>query len=78
MAEVVETELSDPASILEEIEQPGVGPMLSAASPWRWGGEQMRPTPAPSMSADTDDVLSELLGLSQRDLGRLRDARIIG
>ncbi|WP_406020590.1 CoA transferase [Nocardioides sp. NBC_00850] len=78
MAEVVETELSDPASIIEEIEQPGVGPMLSAASPWRWGGEQTRPTPAPSMSADTDDVLSELLGLSQRDLGRLRDARIIG
>ncbi len=78
MAEVVEAETQDPTSIVSEILQPGVGPMLSTAAPWRWDGHQTPPTASPVLSADTDRVLCEVLGLTQRDLGRLRDAEIIG
>ena len=78
MAEVVELELQNSESIVEEIQQPGVGPMLSAAAAWRWDGEHAPSVAAPLLSADTDAVLSDSLGLSELELGRLRDSNIIG
>lgn len=78
MHEVVDLELRKEESIVTEIQQPGVGPMLSTAGPWRWDGEHATSVPAPRLSADTDDVLSECLGLTALETGRLRDSAIIG
>lgn len=78
LAEVVGVELADSASIVREIDQPGVGGMLSADAPWRWDDERAASTTAPELSADTDAVLGDSLGLTTRELGRLRSERIIG
>ena len=78
MSEVVGSELANPDSIVREIDQPGVGPMLSALAPWRWDGAHAMSLPAPLLSADTDEVLGSSLGLTDGELGRLREANIIG
>ncbi|MBE9607044.1 CoA transferase [Acetobacteraceae bacterium H6797] len=60
------------------IDQPGVGSVLAAGSPLAIGGlERLPPAPAPVMGQDTDQVLSEVLGLSSTQIGKLHDAGTI-
>ncbi|WP_033190809.1 MULTISPECIES: CoA transferase [Nocardiaceae] len=77
MAQVVEAALADTSSIVREIDQPGVGPMLSTAAPWRWGDQHAHSKPAPELSRDTDDVLRDSLGLSAAELHGLRERGVI-
>jgi 2-methylfumaryl-CoA isomerase len=52
---------------------PAAGPFLSLpAEP------HAAPEPAPILGADTDEVLADKLGLSAGEIGRLRDAEIVG
>jgi 2-methylfumaryl-CoA isomerase len=52
---------------------PAAGPFLSlSAEP------HAAPEPAPILGADTDEVLADKLGLSAGEIGRLRDAEIVG
>jgi 2-methylfumaryl-CoA isomerase len=67
----------DPGSVAAEIDQPGIGPMLSTGSPVRWRGVAAPPTPAPVLGHDTEAVLSGVLGLSTKELARLHDARVV-
>ena len=60
-----------------EIIQPDVGPMLAAAGPWRWTDDHPPALPAPSLSADTDQVLSDVLDLTTAEIGRLRTRGIV-
>jgi 2-methylfumaryl-CoA isomerase len=61
-----------------EVDQPGVGRILSAGSPLAPGKVGRAPVrPAPSLGQHTDEVFAELLGLSDLELGRLHDAGII-
>jgi 2-methylfumaryl-CoA isomerase len=61
-----------------EVDQPGVGRILSAGSPLAPAGVGRTPVrPAPTLGQHTDEVLAEILGLSDTELGRLHDARII-
>jgi 2-methylfumaryl-CoA isomerase len=64
--------------MFQEIEQPGVGRYLAPASP-------IDPQPlgrvpvkrAPVLGEHTDEVLSELLGLSEREIGDLHDREVV-
>ncbi|WP_270889625.1 CoA transferase [Pedococcus sp. 5OH_020] len=63
--------------IVSQIDQPGIGPMLAAAAPWRWNQVSPPARPAPVLSADTEAVLGELLGLTDAEIGRLRTSGIV-
>ncbi|GAA1232205.1 2-methylfumaryl-CoA isomerase [Prauserella halophila] len=77
MAEAAQSALDDATSVVREIDQPGIGTMATAAGPIRTAGEASPPRPAPALGADTDAVLSQRLGLSQAEIGRLHDAGLV-
>jgi 2-methylfumaryl-CoA isomerase len=64
--------------MFQEIEQPGVGRYLAPASP-------IDPSPigrvpvrrAPVLGEHTDEVLAELLGLSDREIGDLHGREVV-
>lgn len=61
-----------------EVDQPGIGTFLAPGSPL--GFEQLgrsAPAPAPLLGQHTDEVLADVLGLSDAELGRLHDAGTI-
>ncbi len=63
--------------LFAEIEQPGIGRYLMPGSPLDFGAAPREPTrPAPRLGEHTDLVLSELLGLTAAEIGRLHDAGI--
>jgi 2-methylfumaryl-CoA isomerase len=65
--------------LFAEIDQPGIGRYLAPGLPLDFGAAPRQPTrPAPLLGADTDRVLSEMLGLSAAEVGRLHDAGIAG
>jgi 2-methylfumaryl-CoA isomerase len=60
------------------LEQPGIGRYLVPGSPLQFSElERQTPRRAPRLGEHTDAVLSEVLGLSDAQLGRLRDQRVI-
>ena len=77
MAEVAAEARSATDTIVAEIDQPGVGPMLAAAGPWRWNELRPPACPAPVLSADTDEVLSDILGLTASEIGGFRTRGVI-
>jgi 2-methylfumaryl-CoA isomerase len=61
-----------------DIEQPGIGTYLMPGSPLDFAAvERAAPERAPLLGEHTDEVLSELLGLSGTEIGRLHDAGVI-
>lgn len=64
-------------AIFGEIDQPGVGPVLSSRSPLRIDSAYGDFAVAPDLGEHTGEVLSEVLGLSATDVGRLHDAGVI-
>lgn len=68
----------DPASsVVTHLHQPGIGTMASARLPIRPDGEWVEPRPAPRLGEDTDQVLTEVLGLSSHDVGALHDSGVV-
>lgn len=60
------------------VTHPGVGTVLEARSPLRFGGLNLDdPAPAPRLGQHTDEILSECLGLSATEVGRLHDAGVV-
>jgi crotonobetainyl-CoA:carnitine CoA-transferase CaiB-like acyl-CoA transferase len=76
--DLAEDQHLDEREFLVRLEHPAVGRRVHAGIPWR-----MSATPctvrssAPLLGADTDQVLTRLLGLSAADLQKLRDAGAI-
>ena len=68
---------TDDDPVVRHVDQPGIGRMLAAGSPLRWPDETVPPQPAPLLGADTAQVLSSLLGLSDAEVGRLHDQQVI-
>ena len=64
--------------IFEMVEQPGVGPVLANTTPLDFSGyERVPPAAAPILGEHTEAVLSEVLGMTGLDYGRLHDAGIV-
>jgi 2-methylfumaryl-CoA isomerase len=60
------------------MDQPGIGALLTAASPLAQDGfARIPPKPAPRLGEDTDAVLAEVLGMSDREIGGLHDAGVV-
>ncbi|GED96072.1 CoA transferase [Gordonia crocea] len=79
MAEFVDAVRADPASapVLAELDQPGIGAVVSAHAPIRVDNEYAGVAPARELGSDTDEVLASVLGLSDAELGRLRADGVI-
>ena len=60
------------------LEQPGIGKYLVPGSPIDFGvRERQIPDPAPILGEHTDGILSGILGMSDREIGVLRDKGIV-
>ena len=60
------------------VEQPGVGRWLVPGSPLDFGAvPNPAPARAPRLGEHTDEILLELLGLSEGELGGLHDAGVV-
>jgi len=77
---VAEDPRCSPANpLFKDVDQPGVGRYMAPASPLAFGTEPQRSfRPAPQMGQHTDQVLSEVLGMSSGEIGKLHDAKIVG
>jgi 2-methylfumaryl-CoA isomerase len=64
-------------SVLADIDQPGIGPVVSARSPLRMGTDYGAPAVAPRLGQHTDEVLAEVLGLGDSELAQLHDRGIV-
>lgn len=64
--------------MFQRVDQAGVGSVLSAGSPLRFGavGDTAVP-PAPTLGAHTDEVLTELLGMSDSEIADLHDRGVV-
>lgn len=64
--------------MFNQIEQPGIGSFRAAGAPWNFSAFERQPAkPAPRLGEQTDEVLSEVVGLSSAEIGRLHDAGIV-
>jgi 2-methylfumaryl-CoA isomerase len=64
--------------LFAQLEQPGIGSYLVPGSPLQFSdGDRGAPRRAPLLGEHTDEVLSEVLGLSDGQIGKLRDSRVI-
>ena len=64
--------------VFEVLDTPGVGPHLAAGAALRIGAAQREPiAAAPLLGQHTDQVLTEVLGLGEAEIGRLHDDGIV-
>jgi len=64
--------------MFEELEHPGAGRYLMPASPLRFSRSGRRPVErAPLLGENTDEILSDVLGLTDAEIGGLRDDGVV-
>jgi 2-methylfumaryl-CoA isomerase len=64
--------------LFSSVEQPGIGRYLMPGLPLEFSAEPRLPArPAPRLGEHTDAVLSDVLGLSLAEIGRLHDERVV-
>ncbi len=64
--------------MFSELEQPGIGTYLVPGSPLNFGAFPREiPRCAPILGEHTDEILGQDLGLSEEEIGRLRDKKIV-
>ena len=69
---------SEANPLFDEVEQPGIGTYLMPGSPLEMSAFERRPVRrAPLLGEHTDEVLSDVLGLSDAELGRLHDRGVV-
>lgn len=78
MAEVAKVARADDGQFVADVDQPGIGAALATGSPWRSNDTRSQALPAPSLAGNTDQVLTDQLGLTTSDLDDLRQAGVIG
>ncbi len=61
-----------------EVEQPGIGRILTPGSPLDFAANpRMEPTRGPMLGEHSDEILADILGMSDGDIGRLHDEGIV-
>jgi 2-methylfumaryl-CoA isomerase len=64
--------------MFEELEQPGIGTYLMPGSPLAFGAVERVPVRrAPLLGEHTEEVLADVLGLSDAEIGRLHDEGVV-
>jgi 2-methylfumaryl-CoA isomerase len=64
--------------MFSQLAQPGVGRVLAAGTPLHFGAMDRLPAaPAPLLGQHTDEILLELAGVSEAELGKLHDDGIV-
>ena len=64
--------------MFEMLDHPEIGTLLTPSSPLVFDSHLRLPAKrAPSIGEHTDEILSEVLGLGEREIGRLHDERIV-
>ena len=64
--------------LFREVEQAGIGRYLVPGSPLDFGGSPREaPVRAPILGEHTDQVLADVLGLGDGQIGKLRDMKVI-
>ncbi|GAA3138402.1 CoA transferase [Rhodococcus sp. (in: high G+C Gram-positive bacteria)] len=70
--------MSGANSLFDFVEQPGIGTFPVPASPLNFGELSRLPAQrAPVLGEHTDEILSDILGLNEREIGRLHDADVV-
>ncbi len=73
-----DSDLSADNPMFAMLHQPGVGDMLAPASPLHFSRVDRVPVgPAPQLGQHTDEILLEILGLTEADVGVLHDDGIV-
>ena len=71
-------DLSEINPMFSEIDQPGIGRYLAPGSPLAFSAVDRVPVrAAPRLGEHTDEILLELLGMSESQVGMLHDARVV-
>jgi 2-methylfumaryl-CoA isomerase len=64
--------------VFEQVEQPGVGTYLMPGSPLQFGEVKRVPVRrAPLLGEHTEEILADVLGLSEPEIGRLHDEGVV-
>ena len=64
--------------LFSTLEQPGIGSYLVPGSPLQFSGqERLSPRRAPTLGEHTDEVLSDVLHLSDAQIGKLREKHVV-
>ncbi|HEY1974280.1 MAG TPA: CoA transferase [Pseudonocardia sp.] len=77
MTEVVAAHRRGAHPVLADVMIPGRTSAITARSPLRWNGDHGEPGAAPALGEHTAPVLAEVLGLTDPELGRLIDDKVI-
>ena len=66
------------STLFRNIEQPNIGTYLTPGSPVAFNADiPVEPTAAPALGEHTDQILSELLALSDAEIGHLHDDGVV-
>ncbi len=63
--------------MLAEIDQPGIGNLLTPGSPIDIGAEREPPRPAPLLGEHTEEILSGVLGMGPAEIATLFDREVV-
>jgi 2-methylfumaryl-CoA isomerase len=64
--------------MFQNVEQPGIGSYPMPGSPVNFGAhERIPPTCAPAIGAHTDEILLDVVGLSEAEVGELHDEGVV-
>jgi 2-methylfumaryl-CoA isomerase len=77
MTDVVEAHRRGAHPVLADVTIPGETPAITARSPLRWNGDHGPAGEAPVLGQDTAEVLAEVLGLSDAEIGKLVAAGVV-
>ncbi len=70
--------VSAQSGLFEEVEQPGIGAYMMPGSPLDFSAaECLSPIRAPLLGEHTEEILGEVLGLSDTEIGRLSDRGVV-
>lgn len=64
--------------MVKEVDHPSCGPIKLVNTPVKWSDSKpgVRMVP-PTLGQHTDEILGDMLGMSQEDVGALRDEGVI-
>ncbi len=63
--------------MFEMVDHPEIGALLTPSSPLVFNDQRQPASRAPTIGEHTDEILSEILGLGEREIGKLHDDRVV-